>query len=80
MPRKPRIPRMPRKRIYGKDIPESKRIKNNPYAVKGHKVGALDGGVIVSKPNADGSITRITIDEHGNRHTHVDRGDEPPAR
>jgi hypothetical protein len=73
------MPQKPRKRLYGRDIPESKRIKNNPYAVKGRKLGALDGGVVITKPNADGSITKITIDEHGNRRIQVDRRDEPPA-
>ena len=56
---------MPRHRRRG--VPKSKRIKNNPYAVKGHKVGAFEGGVIVSKQNSNGSVSRYAVDEHGRR-------------
>lgn len=70
---------MPRRYQHPRDVPKSKRIQNNPYAVKGHKVKPLQGGVIVSKPNPDGTITRILIDEHGNRHIQVDGEEEPPV-
>lgn len=50
-----------------RQTPESKRIKNNPYAVKGHRVGAYEGGVIVTQKNPDGSIIRYVINPDGSR-------------
>jgi hypothetical protein len=68
---------MPRPYQHPRDVPESKKLKNNPYAIRGIKLKRLDGGLVITRPNPDGTITRITIDEHGNRHIQVDRGEKP---
>ncbi|HEV2108269.1 MAG TPA: hypothetical protein VGR16_08405 [Thermomicrobiales bacterium] len=54
-------------RRRGRDVPKSKRIRNNPNVTQGRKVAAFEGGVIVSKQNPDGSVSRYAIDEYGRR-------------
>ena len=54
-------------RRRGRDVPKSKRIRNNPNVTQGRRVAAFEGGVIVSRQNPDGSVSRYAIDEYGRR-------------
>lgn len=55
-----RKPRDNRKRYP--NAPRSKRIRNNPYAVKGRYLDRFEGGLVVRKP--DGSV--LHYDDRGN--------------
>ncbi len=55
-------------------MPRKKRlkIKHNPYAVKGAKIGAFSGGVITKKPLPDGRILVTVTDQEGRRIQHIE--------
>lgn len=63
---------MPRRYQHPRDVPKSKRLKNNPYAIRGVKLQRLEGGLITRKrlPNGDTLIT--TVHEDGTTTEHIE--------
>jgi hypothetical protein len=69
---------MPRRYQHRRDVPKSKKLKNNPYAIRGIKLQRLEGGLVTRKrlPNGDMLVTTIhedgstteTIEEAANAH------------
>ncbi len=56
---------MPRRYQHLCDVPKSKRLKNNPYAIRGIKLQRLEGGLVTRRQLPNGNILVTTIDETG---------------
>ena len=49
-------------RRRGRDVPKSKRLASNPYAIRGIKLHPLEGGLVTRQPLPNGNILVTMID------------------
>ena len=56
---------MPRRYQHPRDVPKSRRLKNNPYAIRGVKLQRLEGGLVTRKRLPNGATLVTAIHEDG---------------